>query len=58
MLHLLIEGLVVDIQVFNDQLCGPHYDHLGFVALISFVVLILPQLFSASDQFKEQVKVI
>lgn len=53
--HLLIKGLVVEIQVFDDQLCGPHCDHLVFVALIGFVVLIFPQLFSASDQFKEQI---
>lgn len=55
-LHLLIKSFVVEIQVFNDQLCGPHYDHLVFVALISFVILIFSQLFSASNQFKEQVQ--
>lgn len=54
--HLLIKGLVVEIQVFDDQLCGPHRDHLVFVALISFVILIFPQLFSAGIQFKEQVQ--
>lgn len=55
--HLLIQGLVVEIKVFNDQLCGPHCDHLVFVALISFVILIFSQLFSASNQIKEQVQV-
>lgn len=52
--HLLIEGLVVEIQVFDDQLCRPHCDHLVFVALVSFVILIFSQLFSASNQFKEE----
>lgn len=51
--HSLIQGLVVEIQVFYDQLCGPHCDHLVFVALISFVILIFSQLFSASNQFKK-----
>lgn len=45
--HSLIQGLVVEIQVFDDQLCGPHRDHLVFVALVGFVVLIFSQLFSA-----------
>lgn len=45
--HSLIQGLVVEIQVFDDQLCGPHRDHLVLVALVGFVVLILSQLFSA-----------
>lgn len=49
--HLLIQGLVVEFQVFYYQLCGPHCDHLVFVALISFVILIFSQLFSASNQF-------
>ena len=52
--HLLIESLVVEIQVFDDQLCRPHYDHLVFVALVSFVVLIFSQLFSARNRFKEE----
>ena len=54
--HLLIKGLVIEIQVFNDQLCCPHCDHLVFVSLISFIILIFSQLFSASNQFKKQVQ--
>lgn len=44
--HLLIQRLVVEIQVFNDQLCGPQRDHLVFVTLICFVILIFSQLLS------------
>lgn len=47
--HLLIQGFVVEIQVFDDQLCGPQGYHLVFVALISFFILIFSQLFSAKE---------
>lgn len=36
----LIQGLVVEIQVFNDQLCGPQCYHLVFIALVGLFVLI------------------
>lgn len=38
--HLLIQGLVVEFQVFNDQLCGPQSYHLVSVALVGLFVLI------------------
>lgn len=50
--NLLIKSLVVEIQVLDDQFCGPHCNHLVSVALISFVILILSQLFPVSNIFK------
>lgn len=47
--HSLVQGFVVEIQVFNDQLCGPQGYHLVFVALVSFFILIFSQFFSAKQ---------
>lgn len=49
-IHSLVKGLVVEVQVSDDQLCGPHRDHLVLVELIGFVVLVFPQLFSAKPR--------
>lgn len=45
--NLLIQGFVIKVQVIDHQLCSPHSDHLIFVSLLSFVVLVFSQLFSA-----------
>lgn len=46
-IHLLVQGLVVEVKVTDEQLCGPQDDHLILVVLVGFVILVFPQLFPA-----------